>query len=261
MNTAMLYHNKKWLKDTYNKGHSTRQMAKLANCHNETIRHWLIRYGIDRRPATNINYVELTPQLVEVLDGHLLGDMSVLQERRQSAFISFNYKYRGYSEWLASLLVNFGVQRRGQIKGYKNSFGVSWLYHSRYYRSLLYLRRRWYPEGKKIVPPDIDLTPLIIKHWFMDDGSFFKAKGNVIGRVEIATNSFTKDEVELLASKLASSIGSNSIHIHNAESGWTLQFSNQDTVKAFFNYIGDCPNDLESIYGYKWPAQNRRVAS
>jgi len=248
-----LYQDKSWLEESYQSGLSTREMARIADCHNETIRHWLVKFDIDRRPATNINYVSLTPELLEFLDGHLLGDMSVLQERRQSAFISFNYKYQGYSQWLASLLFTFGIQQRGQIKDYKNKFGVSWLYHSRYYRNLIEIRKRWYPEGKKIVPSDIELRPITVQRWFMDDGSFFKTKGNVIGRVVFSTNSFTRNDVDFLASKLVSAIGSNSIHVNKAMVGWSIQFSEQKTVRRFFDYIGACPEGLESIYGYKWP--------
>jgi len=254
----MLYQNKGWLKESYlQKKLSTRQMGKIADCHNETVRRWLIKFRIDRRPATNINYVGITPLLGEFLDGHLLGDMSILQERTQSAFISFNYKYREYSEWVASLLFDFGVERRGQIKGYRNDFGVSWLYHSRYYRDLVDLRRRWYPEGKKIVPTDLALTPITTRQWFLDDGSFIRVTGNVIGRVQFATNAFTRPEVQVLASKLASSISNNSIQVNKAVTGWTLLFSNQATVRAFFNYIGDCPPELENIYGYKWPIKEQ----
>ena len=85
----MLYKDKFWLEENYQGNQlSTRQMAKIADCDAETIRHWLMRFGINRRPATNINYVSLTPELSEILDGHLLGDMSVVQERKQAAHLS-----------------------------------------------------------------------------------------------------------------------------------------------------------------------------
>ena len=33
------------------------------------------------------------------------------------------------------------------------------------------LRDLWYPEGKKIVPADIKITPITLAYWYMDDGS------------------------------------------------------------------------------------------
>jgi len=253
----MLYKDKFWLEENYQGNQlSTRQMAKIADCDAETIRHWLMRFGINRRPATNINYVSLTPELSEILDGHLLGDMSVVQERKQAAHLSQSNKHQAYLDWLSSLLSAHHVEQRGQIKEYRNKVGRSWIYHSRYYRDFVALRNRWYPEGKKIVPSDIELRPITVQRWFMDDGSFFKAKGNVIGRVVFSTNSFARNDVDFLASKLVSAIGSNSIHVNKAMVGWTIQFSEQKTVQMFFDYIGACPEGLESIYGYKWPSSS-----
>jgi hypothetical protein len=37
-----------------------------------------------------------------------------------------------------------------------------------------HLRQLWYPEGKKIVPPDIELGPIALAYWYMDDGSVNK---------------------------------------------------------------------------------------
>jgi hypothetical protein len=35
--------------------------------------------------------------------------------------------------------------------------------------------QRWYPNGKKIVPQDVALTPLSLAIWFADDGIQNKA--------------------------------------------------------------------------------------
>jgi hypothetical protein len=254
------YQSKEWLRQQYwGFGLSTRQIAKQVGCDDETIRHWLMRFDISRRPATNINYVSLTPELLELLDGHLLGDMSVVQERKQSASLSQGNKHQVYLNWLSNLLSAYHVEKRGQIKEYQNKVGKSWIYHSRYYRDFVALRERWYPDGRKVVPADIKLTPITVRDWFLDDGSFFKAKGNVIGRVDLATNAFIRREVEFLTSRLVSAIGSNSIHVHEAMVGWTIQFSEQKTVQRFFDYIGACPEGLEFIYGYKWPSHRVKI--
>lgn len=36
------------------------------------------------------------------------------------------------------------------------------------------LREKWYPDGKKVVPLDIQLDPIALAYWYMDDGSVNK---------------------------------------------------------------------------------------
>ena len=60
------------------------------------------------------------------------------------------------------------------------------------------LRNIWYPNGKKIVPKNIELTPLSIAIWFCDDGS-----NNYEQRqATFCTHSFTSKEVRFLCKKL-----------------------------------------------------------
>jgi hypothetical protein len=70
----------------------------------------------------------------------------------------------------------------------------------------------FYPEGKKVVPLNIGwpkqlivwappqslLTPTSLGYWICDDGSLCKTSG----RLTICTDSFTLDEVTLLANTL-----------------------------------------------------------
>lgn len=60
------------------------------------------------------------------------------------------------------------------------------------------LRKKWYPEGIKKVPIDLELNPQRIAIWFFDDGT-----NNVKQRhVCLCTNAFTFEEVEFLSKKL-----------------------------------------------------------
>ena len=54
-----LYRNKEWLKNKYiNEKLSTRQIGRLVNVDNKTIRYWLKKYNIPSRSITpeNIKY-------------------------------------------------------------------------------------------------------------------------------------------------------------------------------------------------------------
>ena len=62
------------------------------------------------------------------------------------------------------------------------------------------LHELFYSLGKKIVPANIGdlLTPLGLAYWICDDGSFHKSRQSVT----LCTNSFTLEEVTLLAKTL-----------------------------------------------------------
>ena len=65
-------------------------------------------------------------------------------------------------------------------------------------------REKWYPNDKKIVPTDMELTCKTLAYWFMGDGSSYREKRNDSGlvRINLATCSFTNDEHLLLIKKL-----------------------------------------------------------
>lgn len=60
------------------------------------------------------------------------------------------------------------------------------------------LRDLWYPEGVKLVPRSLELTPLSIAIWFFDDGSNNVAKR----QCRFHSNAFRKDDCEHLSSLL-----------------------------------------------------------
>jgi len=78
----------------------------------------------------------------------------------------------------------------------------SYVYYDLYGGECTFLaqqRKRWYPEGVKEVPRDVQLTPIILANWFMGDGSSsrFKEHPNLVQAV-FATESFSKESVFFL---------------------------------------------------------------
>ena len=67
------------------------------------------------------------------------------------------------------------------------------------YSSLLYIYNLFYNSKTKVIPNNIAelLTPLALAVWIMDDGGLKSTS------LRIATNSFTKQEVEILKQALA----------------------------------------------------------
>jgi hypothetical protein len=74
-------------------------------------------------------------------------------------------------------------------------------------------RKRWYPEGKKIVPNDINLTPACLLWWYLGDGCLAKKKNRPLyRRIVLCTDSFTDDDVALLIRILKEKLGEDSIY-------------------------------------------------
>jgi hypothetical protein len=98
---------------------------------------------------------------------------------------------------------------------------------------------KWYPNGKKIVPMDIILTPTILLHWYIGDGSISSSNG-----ITLCTDSFDIDSIDFLLHQLSNlnlcpmlNYLENRIIIPNRR------------VVEFLNYIGNCPVDE---FKYKW---------
>lgn len=139
----------------------------------------------------------------EIILGSLLGDGSISKQRTATSSCAFNKSQatarRVYLEWHFEQL----QPHSSSINDYDN-----WAEGKKYQKSVfltknhswfLELRNKWYPESDKIVPKDLELTPLMVAIWFFDDGS------NVVDvrQARFATNGFTKPDCEFLIDKLS----------------------------------------------------------
>lgn len=61
------------------------------------------------------------------------------------------------------------------------------------------LHEKWYPEGKKAVPKDLQLDPLAIAIWYCDDGSNYLVKRTC----KFATYGFDRVDCEFLVDLLS----------------------------------------------------------
>lgn len=99
------------------------------------------------------------------------------------------------------------------------------------------LRYKWYPDGKKIIPKDLELTPLTIATWFADDGhACCKPCRHYI---KFATHGFTYEEVDFLKNQLM--IFGLNPKIYKDKSGkkeaWFIILGNKSELKKFSKLI------------------------
>jgi len=228
------------------------EVAKEAGCSETPIQKYMREYNIPRRSfgksrsLKHGNVVILSKDALEFITGELLGDMSIVCKSNSSALISYGSKYEQYLEYLRDELNKYGIKPSKQIyTRIQKLNGVD--YTSYHYRSLSYpqileLRRKWYPDGKKIVPKDITLTPLVCRQWYIGDGSLRHPTKSY--NIEFATCGFSVDDTEFL--KLKFKVIGFDVTIQPA--GNRISIKKRD-VKRFLEYIGPCPIEC---YEYKW---------
>lgn len=234
-------------------GENSTQISLTYGVDRHTIIDWLRLIGVPIRSNAEAkhlamgNHCVLSPKVKEFIDGELLGDMNLTSNRRFSALIKYSSKYMEYIGWLSQELQKHGIEQSGRIcvdrlKG-KNYYH----YNSRQYEELLSLYQRWYPKGKKIIPEDISLKPLVCRQWYIGDGCLHHdRRENRNGKTHIGlyTNGFSVIEVRELVQKLCKlgfkatqQLAQNTIRVST------------DSTQSFLDYIGDCP---VSCYDYKW---------
>lgn len=155
--------------------------AKTCN----TVRQALLRYDIPVRTVSDgltigreddgFHLDEYTQQLIE---GGLLGDayMGSYNPSSDYSYPSFKRKNKFYDHVLYVIselgMASDRIRKEEQTLNNKKyqAFSSRTLTH----KSLLPVFREWYPAWnnyKKVVPKDLVLTPLIVLHWFLDDGT------------------------------------------------------------------------------------------
>ena len=245
------YRNKEWLSEKYIKdGLSQKRIAEICGVKSTVICVWMKRLGVPARERSMPNICCLTDDFIECLDGLLLGDGCLVKIRETSACYSHGGSHYDYIAYLSGVFDSFGIEQSGKIYSKSSRIGiyesVGFSFHTRAYRDLLEQRYRWYPEGKKIVPDDVVLTPIVAQNWFIGDGRLARNRKSS-HFIILCTNGFSADDVVALIKKLRD-IGIIGVR---QPSNNTIRLNHENTLK-FLNYIGPCPEPIWHCYGYKW---------
>jgi hypothetical protein len=155
----------------------------------------------------------MNDELKAVFDGALLSDGSFIQSSRISSYFSMSLS-ASHEDWILSIAefftkngVEYKISRspgktrisKGKIINEKPSVRIT----TPCYRNLLSERQRWYPNGIKIVPSCLDLrNPMILAGWFMGDGNTSLPRVHNT-HVHLHTQCFSRNDVQLLVSKLS----------------------------------------------------------
>lgn len=233
---------------------SRTEVADEAGVSSTTILRWMRFHGIETRPqpyARHLKYASsftLSDEARQFIEGEVLGDGHLERVSRWSARYTHGSKHKRYLTWLARKLKGWGVEQSGSIyKWVKNprrgvtKVATGYNYKTRSYAALLDLFDKWYFDGTKKVSRDLKLTPLVLRQWFLGDGT------NSQYRLYFHTLCFDDEDVAYLSERLNRDVGIKARRWKNGEISIPRQFASR-----FFEYIGPCPKPIESIYGYKW---------
>lgn len=145
--------------------------------------------------------VDLSPDQESVLVGTVLGDASLAMHGHHARlFVEHEAAHRSLAEFERSVFEDFTsvpLHEFDQRLGAKRYPSVQFV--TRTSPVFTAWRRRFYLEGRKVVPLEIHrfLTPLALAVWFMGDGA-----ADHCG-ITIQTHSFTRGEVERLIEALS----------------------------------------------------------
>lgn len=228
---------------------SIHAIAKQLHRDDKTISRALAEYGI---PQRNRGWHTCNPPLIlsqhqrEVLYGALLGDGCLWKSKHgRNAQFTYVSKSRQHVEFVYQQLgipCAQGIQEYVYTDKRTQKTYTRYLFRTEHNITFEEERQRWYPNGKKIVPNDIALTPTTCLIWYIGDGSINNVKASQF--IKLSTDAFLVENVQYLCNQL-SAFGAHYLSNH----GQPRLYIPRQYIRQFLEYIGPCPFD---DYAYKW---------
>ena len=203
----------------------------------------------------------VSQDFLSILDGLMLGDGSLrIRPNARNATFSYSGKHKYVAIALKALFENEGFVFPPKNHPYyyhrlvkkTQKWCDEWHIITRVHSILTEQYRRWYPEGKKQIPSDLILDPLVVKHWYYGDGGL----GHHDKRTDDArfsTHGFKYEEVYFLSHLLAEVINFPYVKIINHQNKHML-YLGKAQIPPLLSYMGEC--DLP-CYSYKWIVDKR----
>jgi len=175
------------------KNHTNKEAAIYFSVSERTISRTLKKYNLS---YYDLKYGDFDPSLfpTDAIVGSLLGDGMIDKTNRfrfgqtvsRKEYVAYIY------DNLKPLSKNFFKETSKNKK--TNKIYYSWRMYTCRHNVFKCLREKWYPNGGKIIPRDLKLTPIIFAHWMVQDGSNNQSKKSF----RLSTNCFKKDDVKFL---------------------------------------------------------------
>ncbi len=217
------------------------EIADLFNLSCSKVWRFFKREGILRRVTGSprkANYVNMTEEFVDFLNGLLLGDGCLTIGKAESAYYTHGDKNKNYITWLSSKFEFFGI--KGKIRKYKNKEAYS--FKSLHYYEFYKLAKKWYPNGKKMIPSDFFITPNSLKNWYIGDGNYSDSP-------LIDSSIFSFESLIKISSELKNIGIKNTLNKFKDRTRIRISVN---SIKQFFSYMLSMDNFIPSSYLYKF---------
>jgi len=238
-------------------------MVKCPECCEEYERlgmHW--HHSPSHRP-------DLTQKQLEVTTGFLMGDGCIISDVKncylRSNMTSPNYlkylnnlfgclgtgvKFYKSGREVAEMNIKSGFSPNAKSKNYSDLYRWQTRMHPKFNEF-----REWYSSGEKVWPKDIELTPTVLKHWYVGDGDYHTS-GNA-NNIRISMNNEIENTNKV--SEYFTNVGlpePSNYDISGKEkrknsrckAEWVIEDSYE-----LWDYMGEPLPDFE----YKWPEEYR----
>lgn len=260
-----------WLKENYiNLKRSTKSIAQELNCNANSVRQALLYHKFDirnRSEAQCVHHKELNID-EELITASLLGDGALEKSNHRSIeSIPLFYKKNKYKSHLNIVARSFYNNFEDYIKEeehyykYKGEKYSSKIFVFRTFvsKKLVQFYENWYGNNTKkyIIPPDIPISPKVLLHWFLDDGSCsyrnrkeIKNPKKKSATLIFCTESFNKNDQQILTDRINKEYNLRA-KLTPIKNSFRIKIP---TIKIndFFDIIGECPID-ELQYKWKRP--------
>jgi len=189
------------------------------------------------------NSVFISDKELQIIVGNVLGDATVENKSDVSCRYRHDDTYRSYLEHLKEVIPSILSDSVVKEKNKQDIFYVN----SSSVPELNEVRRMFYRNGSKVFPKSLWFTPLIVKYWYITDGSLRKER-----YPEISCNWILGEE-QRVKNKMESCIPGLEVSIRgpytrsNGDKDIALNFRGSEN--KFFEYVGECP---VGKYEYKW---------
>lgn len=139
----------------------------------------------------------LTSIQKSIITGSILGDGSLRRAQgRINALLEINHSFasKDYVDWKYEHLKNLVRTPPKRRKG--NEGRIAYRFTTQSLSVITRFYERFYQDGKKIIPKDLNLDPLVMAVWFMDDGN------KTYNALYLNTQQFDLDDQQKLLNQL-----------------------------------------------------------